>query len=70
MGLLNNREYYKGRVEASRQLADRAENPQIARIHSEFATRYERTLLGMDAEIGSSMRSASSDSGSDDAREP
>lgn len=47
MNLLNNREYYLSRVEKCRSLAERAASPQIAAIHSELATRYERTLSTM-----------------------
>jgi hypothetical protein len=44
MDHLNNREYYRARAIASRQLAQKCSDPQIARIHSDFARRYEEAL--------------------------
>jgi hypothetical protein len=39
---LNNNDYYLRRAEHSRQLAENAANPAIARIHLEMAERYEQ----------------------------
>lgn len=41
----NNRSYYACRAEASRALAERAVNPEIAAIHTELATRYEALVI-------------------------
>ncbi|MFV0625189.1 hypothetical protein ACBY01_14415 [Sphingomonas sp. ac-8] len=41
MNELNNHDYYLRRAQHSRQLADNAASPAIARIHQEMATRYE-----------------------------
>lgn len=41
---LNHRDYYIGRADVSRRLAQQATNPQIAAIHREFANRYEATI--------------------------
>lgn len=41
MTQLNNREYYVARAEASRAFALNADDAQIAKIHTEFADRYD-----------------------------
>lgn len=49
MSQFNNREYYVGRAQASRSLAAQARNSDVAAVHAEFATRYDRladTLAG------------------------
>jgi hypothetical protein len=42
----NNREYYRARAIASHQMARRASDPQIARIHENFARHYEDAIDG------------------------
>jgi hypothetical protein len=42
MGQENSREYYRGRSERERELAQAALNPIIADIHTELADRYDR----------------------------
>ncbi|UVO49460.1 hypothetical protein M0208_02630 [Sphingomonas sp. SUN019] len=44
MDQLNDREYYRSRAIASRQLAERCSDPQIAKIHSDFARHYEAAM--------------------------
>ncbi len=47
MCLLNDRDYYLTRVETCRDLAARATDPHLAKLHTEFAANYERTLSTM-----------------------
>jgi len=41
MDLLEQRKYYSARAEASRTMARRATDPHIAKVHSDFARRYD-----------------------------
>lgn len=47
---LNNRDYYLRRAQHSRELAENAANPSIARIHLDMAVRYEDLASATGAE--------------------
>jgi hypothetical protein len=47
---LNNNEYYRRRAEHSRELAENAANPNIARIHLEMAARYDELAAATSSE--------------------
>lgn len=47
---LNNQDYYLRRARHSRELAESAANPSIARIHLEMAMRYEELATATSAE--------------------
>lgn len=50
MAELNNRDYYLRRAQHSRELAENAANPAIARIHLDMAVRYEDLASATGAE--------------------
>lgn len=47
---LNNQDYYLRRAQHSRELAENAANPAIARIHLDMASRYEELASATSAE--------------------
>lgn len=51
MTALNNYDYYCRRAAHSRDLADHAASPGIARIHLEMASRYEELAAATRAEV-------------------
>ena len=50
MQQLNNVDYYVARAATSRHRAEAAADPEIAAIHAEFATRYDRLAVEADAQ--------------------
>ena len=57
MDLLEQREYYSARADASRTMALRATDPHIAQVHNDFAHRYdeaatERSVLPLRMAMG------------------
>lgn len=45
MESLNHTEYYVARAAASRAMARNAADPQIAKLHEEFARHYDEALI-------------------------
>lgn len=41
MSCPDHRDYYLARAATARELAERAADPQVAAIHTDFATRYD-----------------------------